>query len=232
MASEIRLDDPETTVAVVRHRSARRLTLRVDPVSGAARVTAPPRATMSEIRMFLMRQGDWLRGAQSRIPEQVLVEDGALIPVAGVEHEIRRVEGAPRVARLNGGILTVGGKGPAGPRVAEWLKLRARDALLPAVERHAAKLGRRARGITLKDTRSRWGSCSERGNLNFSWRLAMAPAPILDYVAAHEVAHLAEMNHSDRYWAVLERLMPDYEPRRAWLKKEGRYLHRFRFTAE
>ena len=154
---------------------------------------------------------------------------GVSIPVAGVEREIRRVAGPGRTARLSGGILTVGGTGPAGPPVAAWLKLRARDALLEAVGRHAAALGRPSGGVRLGDARTRWGSCSPRGTLSFSWRLAMAPPAILDYVAAHEVAHLAEMNHSPRFWAVVARLMPDYARRRKWLKTEGRALHRYRF---
>lgn len=229
MDGPIRLDDPPAEVEVLRRAGSRRLTLRVDPVSGAARVTAPPRATLAEIRMFLMRQSDWLRAAQARVPDTIAVTDGAVLPVEGVPHVIHRVPDGRRAARLTGGILTVGGKGPAGPMVAAWLKLRARDALLPAVERHAAALGRRFTAVALRDTRSRWGSCSSSGVLSFSWRLAMAPPEVLDYVAAHEVAHLAEMNHAPRFWAVVARLMPEYERRRRWLKTEGRGLHRYLF---
>lgn len=229
MDGVITLDDPATEVALVRHAGARRLTLRVDPVTGAARVTVPTRTSLAEIRMFLLRQSSWLRKAQARVPEIVCVVDGAVIPVEGIPHEVRRVPGPARAARLTGGLLTVGGRSPAGPQVAAWLKLRARDALLPAVERHAAVLGRPFQAVQLRDTSSRWGSCTSRGSLNFSWRLAMAPPAILDYVAAHEVAHLAEMNHSAKFWAVVAKLMPDYERRRHWLKTEGRGLHRYRF---
>ena len=109
------------------------------------------------------------------------------------------------------------------------LKARARDALVPAARRYAELLGRQATSIALRDTRSRWGSCSAAGRLSFSWRLAMAPPEVLDYVAAHEAAHLTEMNHAPRYWAVVERIMPDYQRHRAWLKSEGRKLHDFRF---
>lgn len=227
IASTIELDDPATTVTVTRRADARRLTLRVDPVTAEARVTAPPWAPASEIRMFLMRQADWLRRAQSKVPEAVTVEAGIALPVAGRLREVRQVPG--RGARLAGDWITVGDHAAPGPQVAALLKMLARDALLPAVERHAAALGRRTRGLALRDTRSRWGSCSPKGALNFSWRLAMAPPRILDYVAAHEVAHLAELNHSPRFWAVVERLMPDYAPRRKWLKREGRELHRYRF---
>ena len=102
-------------------------------------------------------------------------------------------------------------------------------ALAEAADRHSAALGRPHAGIVLRDTRSRWGSCTSEGNLMFSWRLIMAPPRILQYVAAHEVAHLAEMNHSPDFWAVVERLFPDYGVCRRWLRENGDHLHRVRF---
>jgi predicted metal-dependent hydrolase len=129
-------------------------------------------------------------------------------------------------------MLVVPGPGAAGPRIAAWLKLRARDALAPAVRRYAGMVGREAGVINLRDTRSRWGSCSSTGRLGFSWRLAMAPAEVLDYVAAHEVAHLVEMNHAPAFWDQVERLMPDYRRHRAWLRHEGGRLHAYSFEAE
>jgi predicted metal-dependent hydrolase len=92
-------------------------------------------------------------------------------------------------------------------------------------------LGRQAAAVSLRDARSRWGSCSAQGRLSFSWRLAMAPPEVLDYVAGHEAAHLVEMNHGPRYWEAVEKIMPDYRRHRAWLKREGRKLHGFRFEA-
>jgi predicted metal-dependent hydrolase len=107
----------------------------------------------------------------------------------------------------------------------------ARDRLAAACDRHAQRLGRRPAALVLRDTRSRWGSCSAQGVLMFSWRLAMAPPAVLDYVAAHEVAHLAEMNHSRAFWATVARLLPDHAAPRAWLRAEGGALHRWRFDA-
>ncbi|MEO0763396.1 MAG: YgjP-like metallopeptidase domain-containing protein, partial [Pseudomonadota bacterium] len=107
----------------------------------------------------------------------------------------------------------------------------ARERMAPAIERYAAEAGRRCTALSFRDTRSRWGSCSSAGRISLSWRLAMAPPVVQDYVAAHEVAHLVEMNHSPRYWAVLARLMPDYEIHRRWLRREGRALHAYDFSA-
>jgi predicted metal-dependent hydrolase len=226
------LDDPEVPVRLRVIPRARRFTLRVEPDGGGAVLTLPPGVPMAEARMFLMRQSDWLTRALARHPGRVAVGAGTLLPVAGREVEVALGTGPRRPPLLADGRLTLSGPGAPGPRIAAWLKLRARDALVPATQRYAGMLGREVRGVSLRDTRSRWGSCTSAGRLAFSWRLAMAPPEVLDYVAAHEAAHLVEMSHAPRFWATVEKLMPDYRPRRAWLKREGRGLHRYGFTGE
>ncbi|GAB1364540.1 hypothetical protein MASR1M32_37760 [Rhodobacter sp.] len=106
----------------------------------------------------------------------------------------------------------------------------ARDRLALASTRYAAQVGRRYGKLVLRDTRSRWGSCSHDGTLMYSWRLIMAPPSVLEYVAAHEVAHLVEMNHSPDYWAVVEGIFPGWKRQRAWLHDQGGGLHRYRFS--
>jgi predicted metal-dependent hydrolase len=194
-------------------------------------LTLPRGVSLGEARMFLLRQSDWLADALARHPGRIAVDDGTLLPVGGVEARVSLVPGPRRAPVLAGGRLLVPGPGAAGPRIAAFLKSRARDALVPAARRYAGLLGRDAPAVTLRDTRSRWGSCSSAGRLSFSWRLAMAPPEILDYVAAHEAAHLAEMSHAPRFWAVVEHLLPDFRVPRAWLKREGRRLHAFHFGA-
>ena len=142
------------------------------------------------------------------------------------------IEAAPgRSVRYADGRLLVPERGsertPA--RLAAFLKQHARFALIAAAGRHAERLGAAHGKITLRDTRSRWGSCTTRGDLMFSWRLIMAPPEVLDYVAAHEVAHLIEMNHSDAYWAVVARTCPGFAAPRRWLKDNAPALHRYRF---
>jgi len=231
----VTLDDPDISVRLRVSARARRFTLRLEPSGEGAVLTLPPGVAMPQARMFLMRQSEWLARALARHPGYVVVGDGARLPVAGEEVEIAVVDGPPgepRCApRLEHGRLIVAGPGAPGPRIAAWLKARARDALVPAAGRYAGMLGRRPAAVSLRDTRSRWGSCSTRGRLSFSWRLAMAPPEVLEYVAAHEAAHLVEMSHGARYWEVVERIMPDYRRHRAWLKREGRRLHGFRFEA-
>ncbi len=116
-----------------------------------------------------------------------------------------------------------------GAHVEGLLKAHARDRLADASERYARQVARPIKRISLRDTRSRWGSCSSAGALMYSWRLIMAPPDVLDYVAAHEVAHLCEMNHSSRFWELVEKLCPDYASHRVWLRREGASLHRYRF---
>ncbi len=235
----VTLDDPDISVRLRVTARARRFTLRLEPSGEGAVLTLPPGVPISEARMFLMRQSDWLARALARHPGRTVVGDGTRLPVAGEEVKIAVVDGPPgepRCApRLEHGRLIVPGPGAhdvqVGPRIAAFLKARARDALAPAAQRYAGMLGRHATAVSLRDPRSRWGSCSTQGRLSFSWRLAMAPPEVLDYVAGHEAAHLVEMSHAPRYWEVVEQIMPDYRRHRAWLKREGHKLHGFRFEA-
>lgn len=228
----IKLDDPECHVRLVANKRARRFILRLDSAGDGAVLTAPPSVPRHELLGFLHAHTDWLRKALESRPRQIAVEAGVTIPIDGVDTVIVACDGPRRPPHLGNGELVLQGPGEPGPRIAAWLKLRARDALLPAARGYARRLGQPIGRISLRDTRSRWGSCSSRGTLSFSWRLAMAPPDVLDYVAAHEAAHLVEMNHSKRYWAVLESIMPDYSSRRGWLKREGRRLHAYRFDTD
>lgn len=225
------LDDPPCRVRLSVSPRARRLTLRLAPQSGAPALTLPPGVTEAEARQFLLRHRDWLARALARQPAPTPVAPGVRLPVAGRTVTLEAAPGPRRAPVLEGDRLILAGPGAAGPRVAAWLKARARAAIAPLAERHAARLERPIAAIRFGDTRSRWGSCSSAGRLGFSWRLAMTPPEVQAYVAAHEAAHLVELNHSPRYWALLASLMPDYAGPRGWLKREGRALHRFAFTA-
>ena len=224
----INLEDPPLSVELRRSAAARRLSLTVSHIDGRARLTAPRNCPRSAAVAFLRDHRDWLRGAMSRALEAVVLEAGAQIPFQGEPIVIRR--SARRGVRLtSSGVLEVGGpESQVGSRVAAWLKEEARAALLSAVQHYADQLNTPFTRISLRDTRSRWGSCSSNGSLSFSWRLILAPPDVLDYVAAHEVAHLLEMNHSPQFWAVVESLRPDWRDQRDWLRLHGSELHRYR----
>ncbi|MDT8343534.1 MAG: M48 family metallopeptidase [Thermohalobaculum sp.] len=208
---------------------ARRFTLRLGAPGEDAVLTLPPGVPRLEAEQFLDRHAGWLDRALARQPQGIAVGPGVRLPVAGRMVEIVLAPGPRRAPVLREDALVVTGAGAAAPRIAAWLREGARAALVPAVQGYAARLGCALRGVALRDTRSRWGSCSSAGRISFSWRLAMAPPGVLDYVAAHEAAHLAEMNHGPRFWALVERLRPGHAAERAWLKREGRALHAYRF---
>lgn len=219
--------EPPLAVELRRSARARRISLRVSQVDGRITLTLPPGAPQALGESFLIERAGWLRAALSGLSVPAAVAEGAALPVEGRALVIRRAAVA-RVTPAEDALL-IPGRGRAGALVAAWLKLRARERALDAIARHAAALGRTPGRLRLADPRGRWGSCSAAGDIMLSWRLVLAPPEVLDYVAAHEVAHLAQMNHSPRFWAQVARLMPDYAPRRDWLRRHGAALHRWRF---
>lgn len=211
----------------------RRFTLRVSMATGEAVLTIPERSDMAAVRRFLDGHAGWIAQRLQRVPSRIPFEAGEAVPLRGEMHRIVHwsgVRGSVRAAQdaAGGPIIAVTGEAPHVPRrVRDFLQREARRDLSAAVARHTASLGVPARSITLRDTRSRWGSCSAQGRLNFSWRLILAPPLVLDYLAAHEVAHLAELNHSDRFWRLTYRLCPATDQAEAWLKRHGSSLHRY-----
>ncbi|PTX54556.1 hypothetical protein C8N43_3373 [Litoreibacter ponti] len=228
MAEIIELGEPPIPVKLRHSARARRLSLRVSGVDGRVSLTLPRRASMREAQDFLRAKEAWIRGHLDRQPELCQIAPGAVLPVEGRERLIAPTR-TRAVKLMEDHLLVPEGADKTAARVRAFLKTLARDRLAEASARHAKALGREFGKITLRDTRSRWGSCTSEGNLMYSWRLILAPAPVLDYVAAHEVAHLAQMNHSPAFWAEVARLMPDYQPHRAWLRQHGGALHRFQF---
>jgi len=228
MGHHILPGNPPLALTLRRSPRARRISLRVSRLDGRVTLTMPRGVREGEALDFARTKEDWLRAQLEARPQTVEVAPGASIPVEG--RLLRIVSGSGKRIVPDGDDIAVPGPGDAAPaRLRAWLKDLARDRLAAASDRHAAALGRPYSRLTLRDTRSRWGSCSSGGGLMYSWRLVMAAPEVLDYVAAHEVAHLAEMNHSPAFWAVVARLCPGYETPRHWLREHGTGLHRYRF---
>jgi predicted metal-dependent hydrolase len=192
-------------------------------------LTVPPGVSEAEALGFARTKAEWLRGQLAARPDTVSVVPGAVVPIEGREWRIACGAGRRVILATDGTARVPGPEEVLGRRLSAWLRTLARDRLAAASDAHAARLGRGYGRIVLRDTRSRWGSCSSRGTLSYSWRLILAPPEVLDYVAAHEVAHLAEMNHSPAFWAQVARLCPGYEGPRGWLRRQGAALHRYRF---
>lgn len=218
---------PGIDVTLRRSARARRMSLRVGRSDGKVSLTLPTRMALAEARAFVAEQADWIRRNVAAAPAPRRVILGETLPLQG--QEVPVVEGPGRSARLSDGQILVPDDRFAPRRVKVLLQTMARTHLAAAVDHYAQALGKQPAKLTLRDTKSRWGSCSSRGDLMFSWRLIMAPPEVLDYVAAHEVAHLRHMDHSPRFWSQVAALMPDYAPRRDWLRREGAALHAIDF---
>lgn len=222
---------PEIEITLRRSARARRFSLRVSQATGAVTLSIPTRAREAEALAFARAQEGWIRAALARMPAVVGVGIGAELPFEG--RMLRLAAGAGRSVRVEGDSLIVPGDADrAAARVSAFLRVQARNRLVTASDHYAAQIGRKVTQVTLRDTRSRWGSCTSDGALMYSWRLIMAPPRVLDYVAAHEVAHMLEMNHSDRFWAVVDRLFPGWQTERAWLKRQGGALQSIRFEGD
>ena len=218
--------DPPVPLTLRRSPRARRISLRISALDGRVTLTLPKSLPEREALDFAVEKEDWIRTHLAKHPDVVAVQVGATLPIDGVTRCIVATKGK-RVLLHDNEIEVPGGR--PGRVLQRFLRELARDRLAAASDHYAAALGRPYNRITLRDTRSRWGSCSSDGALMYSWRLILAPPEVLRYVAAHEVAHLAEMNPTSAFWAQVEQLFGDYQPPRTWLKAQGSTLHRFRF---
>ena len=228
MADAIHFGDPVIEVRLRRNARARRMVLRVVQAGRGPTLTLPPGVPIAQATAFLNDHEGWLRRHLAAGVRRQTVADGSALPFLGESLTVRA--GGTRLARAGSELIVPGAEASLGPRVGAWLREEARQACLGGVERHAAHIGRGPRRITLRDPRSRWGSCTSSGDLMFSWRLIMAPPAVLDYVVAHEVAHLLEMSHAPRFWAVVRQICPDFETSRDWLRRHGAELHAFSFA--
>ena len=237
----------QVPLTVKHNPRARRIIVRVDLTAGVVQVTAPSKRGLFRALDFAQEQADWIAARLDQVPPPVPFEAGAIVPFRGEDHLIRHVgrrlprEMLARVERHRGGVYRI--DAPAvgalpeihvsgdpefiGRRVGDWMKVQARETLNESVLGYGARLGLRPARITVRDQTSRWGSCSPTRVLSFSWRLIMAPPFVLDYVAAHEVAHLRHMNHGQRFWSLVRKVIPDADPAKRWLEEHGPRLHRF-----
>jgi hypothetical protein len=232
-AIEIVFDGSTYQVRLRRHRQARRYTLRIQAATREVVLTIPPRGTLKEAREFAQKHGGWIAARLGRLPEAAPFAHGVVVPLRGVPHRIAHRRGARGTVWTEtdaGGeqLLCVAGNAPhLDRRIGDFLRREARRDLEAASLRHAGDLGVAIKRVIVRDQSSRWGSCSTTGLLSFSWRLILAPSLVLDYLAAHEVAHLVEMNHSPRFWRLVQRLCPGHERAKVWLDVHGTDLHRY-----
>jgi predicted metal-dependent hydrolase len=217
---------PPVPLTLRRSARARRISLRVSQLDGRVTLTLPKSIREAEALAFARDKEDWIRKHLAARPDAEFPQIGGQIPVEGRLLRIVPAQGR-RVVVQDDQIAVPHDAVPR--RLQVWLKELARDRLTAASDHYAGLLGRPYKRITLRDTRSRWGSCTSQGALMYSWRLILTPSEVLRYVAAHEVAHLAHMDHSSAFWAQVEQLYGAYDAPRQWLRDHGSGLHRYRF---
>jgi predicted metal-dependent hydrolase len=228
---EIACDGAVYRIELRRHAQARRYTLRVQAASRAVVLTMPMRGSIREAKFFAERSGAWIAARLKRLPQVIPFADGLDLPLRGALHRITHRPGARGTVWIEPGdaplLCVAGGQAHLARRVRDFLKREATRDLDVASRRYAAALGVTLKRVSVRDQSSRWGSCTAAGVLSYSWRLILAPPHVLDYLAAHEVAHLIEMNHSRRFWCVVERICPDWQRAKGWLNAHGNALHRY-----
>ena len=232
-AIEIVFNNAVYPVWIRRHKQARRYTLRIQAATREVVLTIPPRGTLKEAGAFAHKHGGWIAARLGRLPQAAPFADGAVVPLRGEPHRIAHRRDARGTVWTEAGsdderLLCVAGRAPyIDRRICDFLRREAKRDLQSASLRFARELGLTIKRVTVRDQSSRWGSCSTTGVLSFSWRLILAPTAVLQYLAAHEVAHLVEMNHSPRFWKVVARVCDHVERAKAWLDTSGNDLHRY-----
>lgn len=239
----MRIADKSTTYVVTLKRTSatRRFTLRVRNATRDVVLTIPQRASLIEARDFAERHAAWIGERLQKLPQPLPFVDGCIVPLRGIPHVIehrphtRGTVWVDSATAADGPALAICVAGKAehmARRVQDYLRAQALADLNVAAGAHAGKLGLTPKRISIRDSKTRWGSCSADGSLNFSWRIILAPAFVLDYLAAHEVAHMVHLNHSAKFWALTHRLSADTDRAEAWLDAHGTQLHRYGQQAE
>lgn len=215
-------------LTVERNSRARRIRLKVGRSSHSAVLVLPYSVSLKRGLDFAQRKADWIAEQLAALPEKQIFHDGMSLSFLGRECVVHHSPAARRGVWYDRNVIWVSGQPEhLARRVRDFIKREFAVYALYQSRKTAEKVNARVQKVTVRDTTSRWGSCNRTGHLSFSWRLALAPLFVTDYVIAHEVAHLVQMNHSDAFWRVVEELSPEYEKAERWLKKNAAYLYSF-----
>lgn len=207
---------------------AKRISLKVEKIGGLVTLTAPNEAKLPEARRFMSKRTRWIAERRAEAHEITPFEPGSVVPFLGRMCRIVQDKSAKDPLIVFGDQILVGGPGSSvKSAIYRFFKAEALRRLIASTSKYAAKSGVTVKRVSIRDAKTRWGSCSADGCLSFSWRLVMAPEHVLDYVAAHEVAHLQHMNHSPEYWTHLAGLFPEFKVAESWLKENGPSLRSY-----
>lgn len=213
---------------VRRHRMARRISMRLTSAGDGIVLTLPARASLDKALKFMSSKADWVLKHVVDSSALLPLIDGVTVPVLGQNYTIRRLQGRG-VARLYHDALEVyGAESFTARRVSDFLKKHLQQVCSAEAQRFAARIGKTVKNVRVGNMQARWGSCTVAGRLAFNWRLVFAPMSVVEYLVAHEVAHLSHMNHSPKFWDLVAQLCPHHAHARRWLKQHGQSLYRFK----
>lgn len=220
---------PDIEIFPRKSHLAKRVIIRVSAKNGVELII-PKRVSFKKAMDFLYKKEDWVIQKAEELKEKVQIKFkiGAEIPIMGNMYRIAHSGNLRGITKISEDMLIVSGlEGHVPRKVKQFLIKLAKTEIIKYAKIEAAKLKISFNAITVRDTTSRWGSCSRSGSLSFSWRLVLAPKEILQYVVAHEIAHILEMNHSKKFWDIVEKLFPNYKEARQWLRANGELLHSY-----
>lgn len=212
-------------IFIRKHKTARRMVLRYQPLRGAIGLTLPRYASIRQGLDFIASKEEWIAHEVLHHRHKIAFTDGATIPILGVNYVLQHAGGRGTTTIQDNKILVHGDAAFMERRVRDWIKYTVGETISALAYKHAKSLGVTIKKISLRDTGSHWGSCNASGRLSFSWRLAFAPKEVLEYVVCHEVAHLVELNHSKAFWDIVASLCPHWQHSRKWLKAHGAQLY-------
>ncbi|MDA1237370.1 MAG: SprT family zinc-dependent metalloprotease [Proteobacteria bacterium] len=222
----IMIGTPEIEIFIRQSSRSRKISLKLSRFDNKVYLTVPNEGFIGQAEEFAREKEIWVRKQLNSLPSAIRIKPGVFITIDGVPRRVSISE--MRCVSLSDSDLIIPfNDNKFEVRVKVFLIELARQRFLELTEFYSLKIGRNFKSITLRDTKSRWGSCSIEGNLMYSWRLIFAPKEVLEYLVVHEICHLEEMNHSERFWNRVESLMPDFKTNREWLKVNGSELHRY-----
>lgn len=225
-AHSITVEGIQLPLIATRNLRSKRLILRWDAKQQVVKLTLPRSVSVAQGLEFAESRRNWIM-QQMQASESVKFEEGASLPLWGEEYLLCHLGGRGVTVIDHHKILVTGDEAFFARRVRDFIKAETQVRMSALAKDAAAKLGVKLGKITLRETSSRWGSCTSKGDISLCWRLAFAPRAVMDYVVYHEVAHILHHNHGKAYWQTVKFLCADYEVHEKWLDKHGASLWHF-----
>ena len=213
-------------IKVVKSTRASKLILKIDNRERIPVLTIPKYCSNKKAVEFVRSNKQWIDDCLQKLPLIRKFIIGEQISLFGKKYQIEHCPTSRFGVQIEDSVIKVSGQQEfLHRRLTDFIKQKAKSRFLQKSQKLAAKIDCHINEVFIKDTKSRWGSCSNRNNINYNWRIALAPDYVIDYLIAHEVSHLKHQDHSENFWNCVAKLCPDYQKGREWLKNHGKELY-------